>query len=197
MTDQSQNTKLNGHGDYERRDIRAADVWYFLAALIVSGLIANFVVMGVYHELEKRSQQRQPTLSPLVTNVPEDTRHLAPAYTTDAASTDYEKYLKANFPAPQLETDERTQLNTIITMQEDVLNSYGYVDQKAGTVRIPIERAMDLIAQRGLPARPEGSSAMPTQTEAAAHSSQARADQARDAAQKQNAAQNATQKKKK
>jgi hypothetical protein len=30
------------------------------------------------------------------------------------------------------------------------------VDQKAGTVRIPIERAMDLLAQRGLPVRPEG-----------------------------------------
>jgi hypothetical protein len=31
------------------------------------------------------------------------------------------------------------------------LTSYGWVDRKAGTVRIPIERAMDLVAERGVP----------------------------------------------
>ncbi len=36
-----------------------------------------------------------------------------------------------------------------ITDEEKALYSYGWVDEKAGTVRIPIERAMDLIAQRG------------------------------------------------
>ena len=33
------------------------------------------------------------------------------------------------------------------------LNSYGWVDQKAGVVHIPIDRAMTLLLQRGLPAR--------------------------------------------
>ena len=33
-----------------------------------------------------------------------------------------------------------------------ILGSYGWLDRKAGTVRIPIDRAMDLIAHRGLPA---------------------------------------------
>jgi hypothetical protein len=174
MTDQDQNANLNGHGDYERRDIRIADVLYFLAALAFSGLIIHFVVSGVYRELEKRSQEHQPPVSPLVTNVPQDTRHLPPAYKTDATSTDYEKYLKANFPAPQLETDERTQLNSIITRQEEVLNSYGYIDEKAGTVRIPIERAMDLIAARGLPVRGQTASANAEAAPAAASSGPAR-----------------------
>ena len=31
------------------------------------------------------------------------------------------------------------------------LNGYGWVDQPAGVVRLPIDRAMDLIAERGLP----------------------------------------------
>jgi hypothetical protein len=35
------------------------------------------------------------------------------------------------------------------------LYSYGWVDEKAGTVHIPIDRAMDLIVQRGLPVRPQ------------------------------------------
>jgi len=44
--------------------------------------------------------------------------------------------------------------------RRDVLYSYGWVDEKAGTVHIPIERAMDLIVQRGLPVRGSGSVAM-------------------------------------
>ena len=39
--------------------------------------------------------------------------------------------------------------------REDLLlNNYSWVDQAQGKVRIPIERAMELIAQRGLPVAP-------------------------------------------
>jgi len=46
-------------------------------------------------------------------------------------------------------------LNKIRGREDGLLNSYGWVDEKAGTVRIPIERAMDLLVQRGLPVRPQ------------------------------------------
>ena len=39
--------------------------------------------------------------------------------------------------------------------EEQTLHSYGWVDQQAGVVRIPIDRAMELLAQRGLPTRPQ------------------------------------------
>jgi hypothetical protein len=35
----------------------------------------------------------------------------------------------------------------------DLLQGYHWVDQKAGVVQIPIDRALDLLAQRGLPSR--------------------------------------------
>ncbi len=38
--------------------------------------------------------------------------------------------------------------------EDAILNSYGWVDQKNGIARIPISRAIDIIAARGLPARP-------------------------------------------
>ena len=38
----------------------------------------------------------------------------------------------------------------------EMLNSYGVVDEGAGVYRIPVERAMELLVERGLPARPEG-----------------------------------------
>ena len=57
------------------------------------------------------------------------------------------------FPAPQLEINERTELNDIRLREENILSTYGWVDQNAGTVHIPIDRAIDLLAQRGLPVR--------------------------------------------
>jgi hypothetical protein len=153
MTDESKPANPAAHGDYERRDISAAAVLYFLAGLLVAGLIAYFVVYGLYSFLKNQDQARQVPVSPLITNPPSDTRRLPKEYTTDAGSTDYEKYLKKNFPVPQLETDERNQLDKIRLNEEQILSTYDYIDQKAGTVRIPIDRAIDLIAQRGLPVR--------------------------------------------
>jgi hypothetical protein len=40
----------------------------------------------------------------------------------------------------------------------DRLTGYHWVDQEAGLVQIPVERAMDLLAERGLPARSEADS---------------------------------------
>lgn len=37
--------------------------------------------------------------------------------------------------------------------EEEVLHSYGWVDKDAGVVHIPIDRAIELLAQEGLPAR--------------------------------------------
>lgn len=153
MSDQPHPVKHAGHGDYERRDIGIGGVLYFLAGLAAFGLVAHFLVTGLYSVLEKKDAADQHPISPLVANAPADTRHLPPDYKTDAQGRDYEKYLKQNFPAPQLEVDERTQLNSIITAQEDTLSTYDYLDKNAGTVRIPIDRAMELLVQRGLPVR--------------------------------------------
>jgi hypothetical protein len=159
MSDENKSANPAGHGDYERRDIGVSGVLYFLFGLAVFGFIIHLAMSGFYSYLDKRSNEEQAPVSPLVTNAPTDTRHLPAEYKTDAESTNYEKYLEKNFPAPQLETDERTQLNKIRVKEEQILNSYDYMDQKAGTVRIPIERAMDLIAQRGLPVRSQASTA--------------------------------------
>jgi len=56
--------------------------------------------------------------------------------------------------APMLETNEMGQLREFVTNQENQLNSYGWVDEKAGVARIPIERAMELTVGR-IPVRPQ------------------------------------------
>jgi hypothetical protein len=149
----------NGHGDYERRDIGIGGVLYFMAGLAVAAIIVHFVIAGLYRYLENRSEAQQKAISPLVTNPVRDTRTLPPQFKTDAEGTDYQKYLEKSFPTPQLEIDERTQLNKVRLYEENTLSTYDYVDKDAGTVRIPIDRAMDLLAQRGLPTRTQSAEA--------------------------------------
>jgi hypothetical protein len=144
MSNETHPVNSKSNGSYERRDIGVAPVLYFLMSLAIAGLVVYFVVDGIYSYLEKQSNAQQAPISPLVTNAPADTRKL---------STDYKDYLKQNFPSPQLEVDERGQLDKIRIDEAETLSSYDWVDQKAGTVRIPIDHAMELIAQRGLPVR--------------------------------------------
>jgi hypothetical protein len=60
------------------------------------------------------------------------------------------------FPTPRLETDDGNQDIADLHAREDLLLDYysSSKDLPAGTVRIPIERAMQLILQRGLPQAP-------------------------------------------
>ena len=62
-----------------------------------------------------------------------------------------------------MQINERTELNDIRKREEDILSTYGWVDQNAGTVHIPIDRAMDLLAQQGLPVRQSGQPASAAQ----------------------------------
>jgi hypothetical protein len=59
-------------------------------------------------------------------------------------------------PLPRLQVDPKMELKQYRDSQREILNSYGWVDRPGGVVRIPIDRAMDLVIKRGLPARPNG-----------------------------------------
>ena len=56
-------------------------------------------------------------------------------------------------PEPHLQVSAPTDLKQYKAAQDEILNNYGWVDQKAGIVRIPIDRAMDILLQKGLPVR--------------------------------------------
>ena len=57
-------------------------------------------------------------------------------------------------PEPRLQTNPRQDLLDLRAQEAQVLGSYGWIDRNAGTVRIPIDEAMRLTLERGLPARP-------------------------------------------
>jgi hypothetical protein len=60
------------------------------------------------------------------------------------------------FPTPRLQTDDGNQEIAEMHAREDLLlNYYSWVDRSSGKVRIPIARAMQIIAKNGLPVAPE------------------------------------------
>jgi hypothetical protein len=63
--------------------------------------------------------------------------------------------LTQQFPTPRLEEDDGNRDLTELHGREDLLlDHYSWIDRGKGTVRIPIERAMEIIAQKGLPVAP-------------------------------------------
>lgn len=56
-------------------------------------------------------------------------------------------------PEPRLQVAAPQDLKQYKAGQNEVLNNYGWADQKNGIVRIPIDKAMDILLQRGLPVR--------------------------------------------
>ncbi len=61
--------------------------------------------------------------------------------------------IEAEPPPPRLQTSNAIDLAGHRSREAELLGRYAWVDRANGTVRIPIERALDLVAERGLPVR--------------------------------------------
>jgi hypothetical protein len=138
----------SGHEtEFEHEDLGTRGIFAFMIGLVVSGVVIYFIIVGMYTFLDKYERSQMTTASPLVSSKGEMSRVVT--------QEDMDKAFKDN-GAPMLETNERGQLREFLMNQEDQLNSYGWVDEKAGVAHIPIERAMELTVQRGLPVCPQG-----------------------------------------
>jgi len=151
MSDEHLNHGHSGHGvEFEREDLSSRGIFGFLIGLVISGVVIYFIITGMYSFLDKYEQSQMSASSPLVKA--EDAAKVGERRVTG----DYvENKFKEN-NAPLLEVDERSQLHKFVMDQEKQLNSYGWVDEKAGVAHIPIDQAMHLIEQRGLPVCPQG-----------------------------------------
>ena len=56
-------------------------------------------------------------------------------------------------PGPRLQEHPQQDMSELRQKQDAILNGYGWVNREAGIARIPIEDAMRIVVERGLPAR--------------------------------------------
>lgn len=120
-----QNVPERGH---ETRDISVRVVAWSAFGLMVLTALIYFAVAGLFQAFEHS--------------------HPSP----DAASR-IALHPRMRAPAPRLQTNDAADLAKFRAAEEAQLHSYGWIDKSAGVVRIPIKRAMDLVAERGLPTR--------------------------------------------
>jgi hypothetical protein len=112
---------------YEDSDVSVGRLFLFAAGVVGLVVFGMLVSAGVFHFFVQH-QTLGPPASPF-----EDVRTLP--------------------PGPRLQTAAPLDLKRYRADQEKLLQGYGWVDSQAGIVRIPVDRAMDLMLQKGYPVR--------------------------------------------
>jgi hypothetical protein len=113
--------------DHEQRDVDVLSLIAVAAMLFFSCVIIFLVVWGMMHYFKLHEPAKtagQPNLP--VTSSEE-------------------------FPKPRLEVKGPVDLANLRAAEEADLDSYRWIDRNSETVRIPIDRAMQLLVERGLP----------------------------------------------
>jgi hypothetical protein len=117
---------------YETRDADVRDIAFTLAGLAVAAAMVFVLVYGIFRYLEYHPlTETQP--SPMA----------------ETAGPQFP-------PAPRIEVHPAIEIEALHAQENAILSTYGWTDKKAGVVRIPIDRAMELQLQRGFPTRKEG-----------------------------------------
>lgn len=137
MSEELQNPEV----EYESTDLSAFAILGFLAGLAIVGVVMHIILAGMFSYLDTYTKTHQAATNPLAPATSVDLRNPGPSVANE-------------FPLPRLETNELGQLNNQRLQEENILNTYGWVDQTAGIAHIPIDRAMQMLAQRGLPVAP-------------------------------------------
>ena len=117
---------------HEEADIDIRTVLSFAGGLTVVVLVSAALMRGMFQILETRAAKNDPQVSPLALPAGQEP------------------------PAPRLLEHERETLLKFRMEETKKLEGYGWVDEKAGIARVPIEEAKKLIVQHGLPVRASG-----------------------------------------
>jgi hypothetical protein len=115
--------------DFERTDVDATALLKFAFWLVVATVAVVLLLWRLYFVFVAQEAARQP--APPVMQA--DPAAMAPA-------------------GPSLQPLPALDLARFRAEEDLALGTYGWVDKDKGIVRIPIERAMRLLAERGLPA---------------------------------------------
>ncbi len=114
---------------YETSDANAGAVAKFGLALAVICGLALILMLVMLNSFRAEKKSNEPALSPMAAQ-----REALP-------------------PEPRLQIQPNEDWLKYKTHEDSLLHSYGWVSREAGVVRLPIDRALELVAQRGLPAR--------------------------------------------
>jgi hypothetical protein len=117
---------------HEESDVNIRAILGFGVALVVVAAVVHLLIYVLFGYFTSRENAKVPSEYPLA-----------------AAAGDRVP------PEPRLQINPRQDLADLRAKEDELLGSYGWVDRNAGVVRIPIDAAMKLTLERGLPVRIE------------------------------------------
>ena len=123
---QEHSVHSGGEDRHEHSDIPVRTIAKFLAGLVVAGVVVVFVLAGLWRYFETSTNRDAVAAWSGPRELP---------------------------PQPRLQVAPRFDLLQYREREMQRLSSYGWVEDAPDRVHIPIERAMEMIVQRGLPAR--------------------------------------------
>ena len=120
----------NPEVQHEESDVNIRGIFAFAGALLVAAVVIHVVVWVLFRYFDTRLAREGTPQFPLA--IAQENR--VP-------------------PEPRLQVNPRQDLADLRDKEDRTLKTYGWVDRNAGVVRIPIDEAIKLTLQRGLPAR--------------------------------------------
>jgi hypothetical protein len=137
---------------YEQSDVRVTGIVVFLTALAILVAVTGILAYGIGKVINAQLNKEDGPNNKWTKTV--DVRQLGNLPSSPELQHKIAE-LTQNLPTPRLQTDDGMQDVTELHAREDLLlENYSWADRSQGKVRVPIERAMELIVQRGLPVAP-------------------------------------------
>jgi hypothetical protein len=124
-----ENVPVDASAGWEKRDVNIKGLFQFAFWMAVV-LAVTLFGMRLTFDAYKKAQPLGATMSPMVT-------------TKDRMIP----------PAPLLQVQPHQELQNYCAAQQQDVNTYAWVDQQSGVVRIPVDRAEELVLAKGLPTR--------------------------------------------
>jgi hypothetical protein len=156
--------KVDASLGYEASDVGVTGIVVFVVALLIFVAVCGVLCYGIGKVINARMNKEDGPNSKWTKTV--DVRQLGNLPSSPELQNKIAE-ITQTFPTPRVQEDDGNQDVADLHAREDLLlSNYTWVDQSKGTVRIPIDRAMELIAQRGLPTA-QPSQTQPAQTQAA------------------------------
>ncbi len=147
-----ENHEIDASTGYERSDASVTGIAVFLVSLLIFVAVVGMLCYGIGAWFNARMNREDGPNSKWTKTV--DVRQLGNLPSSPELQNKIAE-ITQTFPTPRLLTDDGDQDVADMHAREDLLlSNYSWIDQSKGTVRIPIEQAMQLIAQRGLSVAP-------------------------------------------
>ncbi len=144
--------KIDASAGFEQSDVKITGILVFITALSIFVVVTAVLCYGIGKVINANMDKEDGPTSRWAKTV--DIRQLGNLPNNPEMQNKVAE-LTQQFPTPRVQVDDGNQDVADLHAREDLLlDNYSWVDATHAKVRIPIERAMELIAQRGLPVAP-------------------------------------------